>query len=194
MDSFWLILAIIVTLNQYGIYIVLYLLIIFPKVQNTSWLNWQRVIFVSVTTVKHNVAFWGSFLLVTRKDSSCPRKLFKVRDQTRNLSDFKPETKNYNSYQLTKFSLTFLHKQLWLWWKFLGWFCLLVKMSVHYCSSFRSILLFVCDTIYLFINNFWTLLYTRYPNGETKENEMISLLSNCSPTFGKYRHLNISLI
>ena len=61
MDSFWLVLAIIVTLNQYGIYIVLYLLIIFPKVQNTSWLNWQRVIFVSVTTVKPNVAFWGSF-------------------------------------------------------------------------------------------------------------------------------------
>ena len=30
---------------------------------------------------------------------------------------------------------------MWLWQKFLGWFCLLVKMSVHSCSSFRSILL-----------------------------------------------------
>ena len=41
---------------------------------------------------------------------------------------------------------------------------------------------------------FWTLLYTRYPNGDTKKNKMISLLSNCSPTFGKYRHLNVSFI
>ena len=69
MDSFWLTLAKIVTLNKYGFYII-FANCISNNFKLQVMIELTNSIFFSVLIIKHTFAFWGSFLFLTRKDVS----------------------------------------------------------------------------------------------------------------------------